>query len=157
MSGGVDSGHGPSCAAGLELPDSQLPRFASAGAPCPQLIVIVFWNAPGRQQATSLGDSPAAPVPRHCRCSAAQPLLPCPAWWCRERYYDDVYEYRHVVLPQDIAKRLPKDKLLSEAEWRQLGVQQSRGWGKCYFYSPFTLMGEQYLRVQQRLNGAPLG
>ncbi|PRW56288.1 Cyclin-dependent kinases regulatory subunit 1 [Chlorella sorokiniana] len=45
-----------------------------------------------------------------------------------ERYYDDVYEYRHVVLPQDIAKRLPKDKLLSEPEWRALGVQQSRGW-----------------------------
>lgn len=39
-------------------------------------------------------------------------------------------EYRHVVLPQDIAKRLPKDKLLSEAEWRALGVQQSRGWGQ---------------------------
>jgi cyclin-dependent kinase regulatory subunit CKS1 len=34
------------------------------------------------------------------------------------------------VLPQDIAKRLPKDKLLSEAEWRALGVQQSRGWGE---------------------------
>lgn len=47
-----------------------------------------------------------------------------------ERYYDDVYEYRHVVLPQDIAKRLPKDKLLSEPEWRALGVQQSRGWGE---------------------------
>ncbi len=40
-----------------------------------------------------------------------------------------MYEYRHVVLPQDIAKRLPKDKLLSEPEWRALGVQQSRGWG----------------------------
>ena len=41
-----------------------------------------------------------------------------------------MYEYRHVVLPQDIAKRLPKDKLLSEPEWRALGVQQSRGWGQ---------------------------
>ena len=49
---------------------------------------------------------------------------------CSERYYDDYYEYRHVVLPQDIAKRLPKDKLLSEPEWRALGVQQSRGWGE---------------------------
>ena len=34
------------------------------------------------------------------------------------------------MLPQDIAKRLPKDKLLSEPEWRALGVQQSRGWGE---------------------------
>ena len=31
---------------------------------------------------------------------------------------------RHVVLPQDIAKRLPKNRLLSEAEWRGLGVCQ---------------------------------
>jgi cyclin-dependent kinase regulatory subunit CKS1 len=34
---------------------------------------------------------------------------------------------RHVILPQDIAKNLPKN-LLSEREWRALGVQQSRGW-----------------------------
>ncbi len=45
-----------------------------------------------------------------------------------EKYYDDTYEYRHVILPPDIAKLLPKNKLLSEAEWRNLGVQQSRGW-----------------------------
>ncbi len=32
------------------------------------------------------------------------------------------------MLPQDIAKRLPKNRLLSEAEWRGLGVCQSRGW-----------------------------
>ncbi|KAL4434083.1 hypothetical protein ABPG75_000524 [Micractinium tetrahymenae] len=48
-----------------------------------------------------------------------------------ERYKDDVYEYRHVILPQDIAIMLPKDRLLSEPEWRALGVQQSRGW--CHF------------------------
>ncbi|KAK9827829.1 hypothetical protein WJX74_004383 [Apatococcus lobatus] len=45
-----------------------------------------------------------------------------------EKYFDDIYEYRHVVLPDDIAKVLPKDRLLSEIEWRTLGVQQSRGW-----------------------------
>jgi len=32
------------------------------------------------------------------------------------------------VLPPDIAKLLPKGRLLSETEWRGLGVQQSRGW-----------------------------
>ncbi|EFJ51936.1 hypothetical protein VOLCADRAFT_127315 [Volvox carteri f. nagariensis] len=45
-----------------------------------------------------------------------------------EKYYDDIYEYRHVVLPQEIAQLLPKGRLLSENEWRALGVQQSRGW-----------------------------
>ena len=48
---------------------------------------------------------------------------------CRsERYYDDIYEYRHVVLPQEIVKKVPKGRLMSETEWRALGVQQSRGW-----------------------------
>lgn len=45
-----------------------------------------------------------------------------------EKYYDDVYEYRHVILPADIAKHIPAERLLAEHEWRQLGVQQSRGW-----------------------------
>lgn len=33
-----------------------------------------------------------------------------------------------MILPQDVAKHVPKNRLLSEAEWRSLGVQQSRGW-----------------------------
>eukprot|EP01068_Selenidium_serpulae_P013642 Selendium_serpulae@DN5988_c1_g2_i10.p1 len=51
-----------------------------------------------------------------------------------ERYADEVYEYRHVLLPkamtreaQTILARRPQP-LLSESEWRGLGVQQSRGW-----------------------------
>jgi hypothetical protein len=36
--------------------------------------------------------------------------------------------YRHVILPKDLAKTLPKSRLLTEAEWRGIGVQQSRGW-----------------------------
>ncbi|CAN6477006.1 unnamed protein product [Victoria cruziana] len=35
---------------------------------------------------------------------------------------------RHVVLPSEVAKLLPKNRLLSENEWREIGVQQSRGW-----------------------------
>lgn len=41
---------------------------------------------------------------------------------------------RHVTLPPEIAKLLPRDpktnlpRLLSEEEWRALGVQQSPGW-----------------------------
>ncbi|KAJ9554718.1 hypothetical protein OSB04_009332 [Centaurea solstitialis] len=45
-----------------------------------------------------------------------------------EKYFDDTYEYRHVVLPPEVAKLLPKNRLLSESEWRAIGVQQSRGW-----------------------------
>ncbi len=35
---------------------------------------------------------------------------------------------RHVILPKEIAKSVPKGKILSEMEWRSMGVQQSRGW-----------------------------
>lgn len=41
---------------------------------------------------------------------------------------DDGFEYRHVILPPAIARLVPYDRLLSEEEWRSLGVQQSRGW-----------------------------
>lgn len=34
---------------------------------------------------------------------------------------------RHVILPKELQRSLP-DRLLTETEWRQLGVQQSRGW-----------------------------
>ena len=50
-----------------------------------------------------------------------------------DKYEDSVYEYRHVILTKEIAKMLPlgpnkTPRLLSENEWRALGVQQSRGW-----------------------------
>ena len=65
-----------------------------------------------------------------------------------EKYYDDVFEYRyyillyegtfgesfnnlhsrHVMLPKEIAKMVPRNRLMTETEWRHLGVQQSQGW-----------------------------
>lgn len=43
---------------------------------------------------------------------------------------------RHVILPSDISKAMPKGRLLSEAEWRGLGVQQSRGWEHYAIHRP---------------------
>ncbi|XP_029127236.1 cyclin-dependent kinases regulatory subunit 1-like [Cajanus cajan] len=45
-----------------------------------------------------------------------------------DKYFDDTYEYRHVSLPREVAKLLPRNRLLSEIEWRAIGVKQSRGW-----------------------------
>eukprot|EP00811_Abedinium_folium_P011171 NODE_20337_length_802_cov_37.939259.p2 GENE.NODE_20337_length_802_cov_37.939259~~NODE_20337_length_802_cov_37.939259.p2 ORF type:complete len:96 (+),score=14.31 NODE_20337_length_802_cov_37.939259:124-411(+) len=49
-----------------------------------------------------------------------------------DKYNDDTHEYRHVILPKPIAKEMYKmasaKRLLTETEWRSLGVQQSRGW-----------------------------
>ena len=45
------------------------------------------------------------------------------------KYNDDIYEYRHVILPWSIANKLPYPRrLLTETEWRALGVTQSLGW-----------------------------
>ncbi|XP_052060377.1 cyclin-dependent kinases regulatory subunit 1-like [Mytilus californianus] len=53
-----------------------------------------------------------------------------------EKYFDDKYEYRHVILPPDIAKKVPKNHLMTESEWRNLGVQQSPGWIHYMVHSP---------------------
>lgn len=53
-----------------------------------------------------------------------------------EKYEDQYYEYRHVILPKDVMKKMPKSKLLSEAEWRALGIQQSRGWTHYEIHKP---------------------
>lgn len=45
-----------------------------------------------------------------------------------EKYTDDEFEYRHVMLPKEIAKLVPRNRLMSETEWRGIGVQQSQGW-----------------------------
>ncbi|CCD67980.1 Cyclin-dependent kinases regulatory subunit [Caenorhabditis elegans] len=52
------------------------------------------------------------------------------------RYEDDEYEYRHVILPQAVSRKVPKGRLLSEAEWRRAGVQQSLGWEHYMVHNP---------------------
>lgn len=61
------------------------------------------------------------------------------------RYSDDDYEYRHVQLPKEMIKKIPKDyfdpskgtlKLLWEEEWRGLGITQSLGWEHYEVHEP---------------------
>ena len=44
-----------------------------------------------------------------------------------DKYEDETFEYRHVHLPKSVAKMVPS-QLMTEDEWRNLGVQQSPGW-----------------------------
>jgi len=44
--------------------------------------------------------------------------------------------YRHVILPIDIARHVPKTHLMTETEWRNLGVQQSPGWVHYMMHGP---------------------
>merc|ERR1739838_552421 len=52
------------------------------------------------------------------------------------KYEDEKFEYRHVMLPKDVAKMVPKSHLMSETEWRSLGVQQSIGWVHYMIHEP---------------------
>lgn len=65
-----------------------------------------------------------------------------------ERYCDDKYEYRHVILPKPLLKLIPKQyfndddsgtlRLLSEKEWRGIGITQSLGWVHYEVHSKHT-------------------
>jgi len=63
-----------------------------------------------------------------------------------DRYSDDRYVYRHVLLPKQFLKMIPKQyfseddsgclRLLSEEEWRSLGIAQSVGWVHYEVHAP---------------------
>ncbi|KAH9043383.1 CKS-domain-containing protein [Lactarius pseudohatsudake] len=63
-----------------------------------------------------------------------------------DRYADDGFEYRHVILPKPLFKMIPKTyfnaddpgvlRLLSEAEWRGIGITQSLGWEHYEVHAP---------------------
>eukprot|EP00158_Paraphelidium_tribonemae_P000740 Partr_v1_DN23309_c0_g1_i3_m18451 len=47
------------------------------------------------------------------------------------KYECDDMEYRHVILPKALYELIPSeftDRLLSETEWRSLGIRMSAGW-----------------------------
>ena len=44
--------------------------------------------------------------------------------------------HRHVMLPKEIAKLVPRGRLMSEKEWRSIGVQQSPGWIHYMIHKP---------------------
>lgn len=53
--------------------------------------------------------------------------------------YNGFYYYRHVVLPKNLEKQVPRTHLMSEKEWRDLGVQQSKGWVHYMTHQPGKL------------------
>ncbi|EZG45347.1 cyclin-dependent kinase regulatory subunit [Gregarina niphandrodes] len=59
-----------------------------------------------------------------------------------DKYEDDCFEYRHVLLTKlmtqevkSLLQKRPKE-LLYESDWRNLGVQQSRGWQHYLLHKP---------------------
>ncbi|XP_004407899.1 PREDICTED: cyclin-dependent kinases regulatory subunit 2-like [Odobenus rosmarus divergens] len=53
-----------------------------------------------------------------------------------DKYFDEHYGYQHVMSPRELSKQVPKTHLMSEEEWRRLGVQQSLGWVRYMIHEP---------------------
>ncbi|TIB65150.1 hypothetical protein E3P78_00785 [Wallemia ichthyophaga] len=63
-----------------------------------------------------------------------------------DRYSDDFFEYRHVILPKQVLRLLPRQyfeaddsgvlRILTEAEWRGMGITQSLGWEMYATHAP---------------------
>ncbi|WVQ81203.1 hypothetical protein IAT38_003325 [Cryptococcus sp. DSM 104549] len=63
-----------------------------------------------------------------------------------DRYSDDNFEYRHVILPKAMLKLIPKRyfsaedpnllRILEEDEWRGIGITQSLGWEHFEVHAP---------------------
>uniref|UniRef100_A0A8C8ULA5 Cyclin-dependent kinases regulatory subunit n=1 Tax=Peromyscus maniculatus bairdii TaxID=230844 RepID=A0A8C8ULA5_PERMB len=79
-----------------------------------------------------------------------------PQIYYSDKYNDKEFEYRHVMLPKDIAKLVPKTHLMSESEWRNFGIQQSQGWVH-YMTQELTsyCSGGHYPRSQRKEAGEP--
>lgn len=68
----------------------------------------------------------------------------CNTHCCFELYFNEPSRmsllwallFRHVILSKEIAKMIPKTRLLTEQEWRAVGVQQSRGWVHYMLHKP---------------------
>nr|XP_004226606.1 cyclin-dependent kinases regulatory subunit-like [Ciona intestinalis] len=52
------------------------------------------------------------------------------------KYSDSTYDYRHIFLPPKLARMIPNHHLLTESEWRNLGIQQSLGWEHYMKHNP---------------------
>jgi cyclin-dependent kinase regulatory subunit CKS1 len=76
-----------------------------------------------------------------------------------EKYQDDNYEYRHVLLPRHIYKQMPHNRMLFEQEWRSLGVQQSRGWVHYEIHTPepFILLFRRPIVTDPQTGMVPMG
>ncbi|KAH3902930.1 probable Cyclin-dependent kinases regulatory subunit [Saccharomycodes ludwigii] len=79
------------------------------------------------------------------------------------RYSDDTHEYRHVMLPKAMLKVIPSDyfngetgtlRLLTEDEWRGLGITQSLGWVhyECHAPEPHILLFKRPINFEAELH-----
>ena len=66
--------------------------------------------------------------------------------------FKNVVIERHVILPPELAIKVPQSHLLTETEWRNLGLQQSTGWMHYMFHKPgYCLFAKVILKRTQNI------
>ncbi|TPX65297.1 hypothetical protein SpCBS45565_g05251 [Spizellomyces sp. 'palustris'] len=158
-------------------PVPQLRKHTTLAAPVPQKHTTLAAPAPQPKKQSNL---PSLPQPKKQKTAAQQkpvanpannfvfPKLVLPDTPRAEelieqihysaRYYCNTFEYRHVILPKALYEMVPathKRRLLSENEWRAIGIQQSIGWVHYMLHNPephiFAFRREKY--YQEKLQG----
>eukprot|EP00825_Cyclidium_porcatum_P041033 TRINITY_DN5305_c0_g1_i1.p1 TRINITY_DN5305_c0_g1~~TRINITY_DN5305_c0_g1_i1.p1 ORF type:complete len:114 (-),score=22.34 TRINITY_DN5305_c0_g1_i1:204-545(-) len=66
------------------------------------------------------------------------------------QYCDGKYYYKNIILPEEIHKKLPKNKFLAESEIKALGIKISSGWQhfEMYKYESHILMLRKLMEDQ---------
>ena len=75
------------------------------------------------------------------------------------KYYDDYYEYKHLILPEAIYKKLGKErKLLTKDDWEKLGIELTNGWEHYLIYEnePHILLFRRPIGTDPNTGEAPL-
>ena len=54
---------------------------------------------------------------------------------------NQIFFLRHVIIPKEFVKKLPKDRFMTEEEWRAMGIQQSPGWIHYMLHKPGMISG----------------
>ena len=69
------------------------------------------------------------------------------------------YIFRHVILPKSLKSEIPRNRLMSEQEWRGIGVTQSRGWMHYMIHcpEPHILLFRRPIHTDPRTGKAPKG
>lgn len=57
---------------------------------------------------------------------------------------------RHVMLPPDIAELVPRNHLMTETEWRNIGVEQSPFWVHYMVHTPGNTYEYIFMHVSNK-------
>ena len=58
---------------------------------------------------------------------------------------------RHVILPKNLAELVPRTHLMTESEWRNLGVQQSPGWMHYLIHEPGKIFSNSFISLTKEI------